>query len=79
MQRVLNEFEDVLELTYERIITGDSPRLAAQATNIICGFLGVDWAEMWSETVKINTAPIITNEDQVKDTLRDTAHEWMKR
>ena len=79
MRQVLSEFDDVLELTYERIVTGGSPRLAIQAIDKICTFLGVDWHEMQSETVKINTAPIISNEGQVKYTLRDTAYDWMKR
>lgn len=72
----LSEF-GLLHLTYEEITTPDSSKLAEPAAAKIVDFLGVNYAPMGCEMVKINSAPVIVNWPEVVDTLAGTDYEWM--
>ena len=73
--KALSEF-DLLALNYEEI-TRNKRGLQKPIGLNICEFLNVPYKPMASETIKVNSKPIITNLDKVTKTLKGTGHEWM--
>lgn len=73
-KELLGEFP-LLNLTYEQI--AEDGKMPVGVAHKICDFLGVRHAAMYSELVKLNTAPVITNLSKVESTLAGTEYEWM--
>jgi hypothetical protein len=77
IQRQLLEGLEVLELIYE-IIDSNDAGLSQSVADRICRFLGVaEGIPMFSEMIKVNTAPVIMNKEQVRETLKGSEYEWM--